>query len=314
MPVWKPDEAPPKDPAHLFHTHGEAKTGRDNWLTCDENGNAKYGIGYFLDAGHPDVPNHLVQVVSDIVKNYAVDGIHLDYIRYPTPDSGTDETGYGVGYNSVSVERFNRAHKRTGKPAKNDPAWCDWRRTQVTELVRRFRMHLLELKPSVMLSAALIPWGDGPLSEEAWTKTAPYNRVFQNWHEWRKEGLLDIIVPMNYDRDHLPQQKAFFDHWIDFERKHPYRSKVIVGVGAYLNTVPNTESQIRRALTARDGMPAADGICLFSYAALRKAQPGSDKPTLSELQKALVTASTQPGTEPLFAKPFVAPVVTRAMK
>ncbi len=306
MPIWKADQEPPKDRNHLYHRHGPETKGRDNWLTCNEKGETKYPVGYFLDAGHPDVHEHLIKVVTDLVKNYPVDGVHLDYIRYPETLTDTEQTGYGVGYNAVSVERFNRVHGRKGIPERNEPLWKDWRRQQLTQLVRRLRVALLETNPKVLLSAALIPWGDGPADEASWVKTAPYNRVFQDWHNWRREGLLDLTVPMNYDRESRAEHAAFFDHWIAFEKTHRYRSRLIIGLGAYLNTIPQTEAQLRRALAASEKVPAPDGICFFSYAWFRGATAANKRPTLEELCAMLTQGADAP-----FAQPAPVPKLPR---
>ena len=41
--------------------------------------------GLFLSPIHRDAADHVVAVVDDLVRRYAVDGVHLDYIRYPGP-------------------------------------------------------------------------------------------------------------------------------------------------------------------------------------------------------------------------------------
>lgn len=302
LTLWRANDAPPSSPRHLFHLHGPKTAGRDNWLTCDENGNFRSSVGYYLDPGHPDVVEHLVRVVTDLVKQYPVDGVHLDYIRYPET-----EGDFGVGYNAVNVERFNRAHGREGKPDRNDAVWKAWRRQQVTQLVRRLRVAVLEERPNVLFSAALIPWGDGPADEASFMKSAPYVRVFQDWHAWRKEGLLDLTVPMNYDRQAREDQRAFFAHWVNFEKAYRYRSKLIVGVGAYLNSVPDTLAQLRLALADEPGRAPADGACFYNYAAFR--HPAAGKPTLEELRQALVAGPGAP-----FAEPTALPTVDRLTK
>ena len=52
MPVWR-DDAPPKDPRHVFNRHGIDAPGDENWLTASPDGNHKFPVGYFLDPGHP---------------------------------------------------------------------------------------------------------------------------------------------------------------------------------------------------------------------------------------------------------------------
>ncbi|MBX7104227.1 MAG: family 10 glycosylhydrolase [Gemmataceae bacterium] len=304
--IWPGKGDAPKSPDHVFNKHGLNATGRANWLSMDDSGNPKFGSGHFVDAGHPDYAQHFVRVVRELVKEYPVDGIHFDYVRYSETE-GSLEAGYGAGYNPTNVARFNRVHGRTGNPDRGDPAWQDWRRAQITAIVRRVRVALLEDKPEVMLSGALIPWGGGPADEAGWYRTAPYNRVFQDWHAWRKEGLLDLIVPMNYDRDANPAHKTYFDQWIRFEKMFRDRTLSVVGVGAYMNTDADTASQITRALAPSDQFPGADGISIYNYAFFNRERDG--KRGMDGLREKLVSAPNAP-----FAKPAQLPVVPRLAK
>ena len=93
----------------------------------------------------------------NLVREYDVDGLHLDYIRYPERADGQS-----WGYNETSIARFNARNGRTGRPPSNDPLWNQWRRDQVTALVRGIYLGALAIKPEVKISAAVIPWGDGP--------------------------------------------------------------------------------------------------------------------------------------------------------
>ena len=286
MPVWRGDDPPPTNDEHLFRRHGLEAQGKDNWLTCSRSGETRFPAGYFLDPGHPAVSAHIVNVVMDLVRKYPVDGIHLDYIRYPEVEDDQQE-GRDVGYNPVSVARFNARYGRTGVPEPLDEAWQQWRRDQVTQLVRRLRVELLEENPQLLFSAALIAWRDGPRDVSEWAETAPYREVFQDWHSWRKEGLLDIAVPMNYDREHVPEQKEFFDRWIRFEKQNRYDSQLIVGLGAYLNSYESNRQQAARALAAADGLEGADGINFFSYAVAANTDAGDTESRLEQLRKAM---------------------------
>lgn len=301
--IWPGSGAPPKSADHVFNRHGADKPGRDNWLACDDSGKYKFSSGHFTDPGHPDYVEHYVKVVRALVKENPVDGIHFDYVRYSETE-GDMTRGYGAGYNPTNVARFNRVHGRTGQPDKGDPAWQAWRRQQVTQLVRRVRVALMEDKPEVMLSAALIPWGAGPANDQAWFRSAPFNRVFQDWHSWRVEGLLDMIVPMNYDRDANPAQKKYFDQWIHFEKQSRERTLSVVGVGGYMNSVPDTASQIRRALQAEGSLAGADGVSIYNYSHYNKEKDGQRG--MDELRVALVD-----GAEAPFARPAKHPVPPR---
>ncbi len=272
MPLWR-DAAPPSDPRHVFNQHGTAQTGAASWLTASPAGEQKFPVGYFLDAGHPAAAEHVAQVCANLVKNYNVDGIHLDYIRYPETEQPSPK-GAPVGYNSVSLERFRRAMHRTDVPAPDDAQWIAWRRQQITQLVRRIYLETKAVNPRLRVSAAVIPWGRPPSNEHDFEQTAPMQRVFQDWHGWLKEGILDMAVPMNYAREGDPVRRNWFDGWIQWEKHHKHERQLAVGLGGYLNPPEATLAQIERVRRPDHGK-TTDGMSLFSYASLQKAPPPS---------------------------------------
>ena len=42
--------------------------------------------GLFTSPGLPEAAAHIVAVIDDLVARYPVDGVHLDYLRYPGPE------------------------------------------------------------------------------------------------------------------------------------------------------------------------------------------------------------------------------------
>jgi uncharacterized lipoprotein YddW (UPF0748 family) len=263
MPVWR-DEAPPKNPRHVFNQHGTSAMGENCWLTSARDGTRKFPVGYFLDPGHPAARDHLVAVYLDIVRRYDVDGIHFDYIRYPETDGPALPRGANVGYNAVSVARFQKATGRTDVPEPGDEPWIRWRREQVTQLVRRISVEARAIKPRLKVSAALIPWGTPPVSSADFANVAPMQRIFQDWQSWLAEGLLDLAVPMNYARERDERVRGWFNGWIAFEKRAKATQQLAVGVGAYLNAPDQTLAQIRR-VRAADGNASANGVSIYSY-------------------------------------------------
>ena len=234
MPVWR-DEAPPSAARHVFNLHGPAATGDACWLTAARDGTKKFPVGYFLDPGHPAAQDHLVTVYLDIVRRYDVDGIHFDYMRYPETEGPALPRGADVGYNPVSVARFQRATGRTDVPAPDDQAWIDWRRRQVTQLMRHISIEARAIKPRIKVGAATIAWGRPPESLADFKNVAPMQRVFQDWQGWLAEGLLDLAVPMNYAREHDERVRGWFNGWIAWEKKHKADRQLAVGIGGYLS-------------------------------------------------------------------------------
>lgn len=272
MPVWR-DEAPPTSPLHVFNRHGVSATGDENWLTRSKDGNARFPVGYFLDPGHPAAREHLVSVYLDIVRRYRVDGIHFDYIRYPETE-GRLPKGADVGYNPVSLARFSRATGSTEVPAPDDPAWIEWRRRQVTELVRRISIEAHAMDRRLRVSVAAIAWGAPPQGEAGFQDASPMQRVFQDWQAWLAEGLIDFVAPMNYAREHDATVRAWFDGWIAWEKAHTHGRQLVIGIGGYLSGPAGVLAQIARA-RERGAHAAADGVSIFSYFSPSLAPPGS---------------------------------------
>lgn len=263
MPAWR-DEPPHKDPRHIFNRHG--LDAMDSWLTSHRDGSKKYSVGYFLDPGHPAVQEHLVSVYLDVVRRYDVDGIHFDYIRYPETEIVLPR-GSDVGYNETALRRFasqKGRNKSRAAPEPGDPEWIQWRRDQVTYIVRRISVEARAIKPRIRVSAATITWGPGPRDEQDYENTSPMQRALQDWRSWLASGFLDVAFPMNYMREHVPAHREWFDQWIRFEKRNRMGRAIASGLGAYLSSKDGVLAQISRVRT-RDGRHALDGVSIYSY-------------------------------------------------
>lgn len=230
-PIWANKETPPGSPDHVFNKHPEWLSENIDgvkWDGTDVNGN------YYVDPGHPGVQRHTFDVSMDVISRYDVDGFHLDYIRYSSRN---------FGYNPVAVERFNTRFGRTGKPATTDTAWLQFRRDQVTALVRRIYLESVALKPEMKISAATIGFAPGITSTADWPKSAAYADKLQDWRAWMEEGILDVNMPMFYfDQE---QYATAWARWNTFAKNHKYNRHLAVGLGWWLNTVENTLWQTR---------------------------------------------------------------------
>jgi uncharacterized lipoprotein YddW (UPF0748 family) len=85
--MWNSATAP-RSADHVFNAHGLASAGADRWLNQRYDGVEKVGNNTYVDPANPDAANYIVDAISSIVTNYDVDGINLDYIRYPDYNAG----------------------------------------------------------------------------------------------------------------------------------------------------------------------------------------------------------------------------------
>ena len=160
--------------------------------------------------------------------------------------------------------------------------------------MRGIYLGALAIKPNVKLSAAVIPWGDGPRTDAEWQRSAGYSSVFQDWRSWLEEGIVDQIMPMNYFRESAGQG-AYYDHWLSWQRDHAYGRQVIPAVALYLNEPADSIAQIKRALAPNPAGASAAGVALYSYAATRPSAAGDDTVTTRAQSAEVWAALTEPG-------------------
>lgn len=283
---------PPTNPNHVFNLHGgynpatqQIVQGPNNWLTrtlLPDGANSisfqghRIGSDFWLDLGHPDAAAYTADVLLHLVRNYDIDGLHLDRIRYPeiSVSGQTPSTGTNIGYNETSVARFQRRQgipAGAPPPAQNDPLWNQWRRDQVSNLVRRVYLNAIAIKPALKVSASLIVFGGGPTTEAGWNSAEAYWRVYQDWRAWTEEGILDIAMPMNYKSEHTASQIPLYDRWNEWAKNHQYNRGVVIGNAVYLNAVEGSLRQARRALAPSSAGNSALGVSLYSMATINAA-------------------------------------------
>lgn len=225
--IWAGEEKP-ADPKHIVNLHPE-------WLSKNSKGELRDGRDTYQDVGAPGGRDFLVKIVADILTKYDVDGIMLDYIRFPSP---------AYGYNDASIAGFNKKYNRTGKPKEDDPEWCRWRRDQVTETVKAIQTEINRLKPWVVLSATTIAWGGCP-SEFA--NSSAYAECFQDWRLWMEKGILDINMPMNYKDPAKADHMQMYAGWLDAMKKWEYDRMAANTVMVWNGNVDGAIKQIQQA-------------------------------------------------------------------
>ncbi len=244
---------------HVMNLHGLKAAGRDYWLTTRKDGDATAGKDYVLDVGHPDVADYIAAMYTSIVENYDVDGIQFDRVRYP--DNGVPPYEPIWGYNPTALEAFRAFSGRTDTPKNTDLDWTQWRRDQITNLVKRVYLSVKAIRPSVWVSAATITYKEAPRTLEAFSKTRTYAEVLQDWASWMQLGILDLNIPMNYKREGIKDQVTWFDGWNRFAVQTKAAGSVAVGTAIYINSQIESLSQLKRSLQ----VPGVSGWVGYSY-------------------------------------------------
>ncbi len=230
-----------------------------DWALISSSG-ANSESGYYnLDPGVPGAQDYICKVVMDIVGRYDIDGFEFDYIRYP---------GANWGYNPITKQRFLDEYGFWPPTSSSDPNWgdwCDYRRQQVTDLVKKCYLNIMAVKPHINVAVDSVAWmGADPHTD--YESTQQYSEVFQDVRTWMLEHIVDTNRLMNYKREHDTAQAMDYDLWTDWlaiQQEDTGRMGV-EGQANYLNSVTNSIHQMQ---VARE---AGLGITNYSYAVTNK--------------------------------------------
>lgn len=189
---------------HDFYTHRE-------WLI-------PYGNKYYYNPGLPEVREHMLAVVRELVNTYQIDGLHLDDYFYPykiEKQSFKDETSYRVYGGAMSLG--------------------DWRRQNVDSLIAGISNEIKQTKPWVSFGVSPFGvWknkGTDPKGSDTRAGQTTFEDLYADPLVWMREGWIDYLVPqlywsMNYE---LAAHKTLVDWWANQKSN----SKIYIGYGPY---------------------------------------------------------------------------------
>ena len=216
-----------------------------------------------LDPANEKLREYNLDIVKTLVSKYrSLDGIHLDFIRYPytvpySPGSRFSKI-LQFGYTTEAIGRFK---KQTGLDprtmdldTKNTMAWDDFRRDQVTAFVKKAKDICDTPQRRLKLSTAVICWAD-----------RAYLSAFQDWRGWLEDGIVDFTVSMNYTKDRRFARYVSRSAIYASDKKNGY-----VGFQAYMGPVVPAEI-VAQMLDARRA--GAKGLVLFSYDCILDKKP-----------------------------------------
>lgn len=213
--------------------------------------------GIYFNPANESAHGIILDGIAEIVKNYEVDGIHIDDYFYPDVDKKIDSKQYGSYIESG------------GKLSMNN-----WRIEVINSFVKAMYCTVKEINPGTTVSVS--PAGN---------ILNNYNLNFADVNRWCCEpGYCDMIIPQLYfgfNHKKLPFSTALIQ-WADLCRNN--QTKLVCGIGAYNAVNPEYEewkdpqiikNQIRYALDSG----SYDGYCIFSYSSLISLKNSSEGAT-----------------------------------
>lgn len=278
---------------NVFHTssihEGAPAAEHPEWVCRDGYGNPMPG-SRALSPGLEEVRQYTLNVAMEIVRNYDIDGFHLDYIRWNEFDRFDFEN------NTIASSPpwhqldgiFSKEKMKTLKTAAiedrylfdiNHPysagipdspagepfsSWQEYWRWCVTEFVRTLHDSIQSVKPWVRLSPAA-------LGRYNWDYWNGYHSVFQDAALWYNEGYIDQLTPMSY---HWLSGSDFYGMLTgDGQRSwNPYIEQGInegrlftAGPGSYRLAEYSLWSRHKDIVKSSRNVKWVDGFQFFSY-------------------------------------------------
>ncbi|SUZ63032.1 uncharacterized protein METZ01_LOCUS15886 [marine metagenome] len=215
--------------------------------------------GLFLSPLTNEAASYSAKMLTNLVRHYQLDGVHLDSLYYPDETFDYSRTAMmelreNVKTSSVEAKRLSVDIAEPLYADHYPERWASLRRSRLTSLLMRLRTTVKKHLPEAVFSAALIPEENVALNQ------------FQDWRTWLDSGLLDVVCPRAYT-----QNADLFEKQIAAVRKMATSSKVWAGIGSHRLSVRQTLANIEAARRQH-----ADGVALFSYESLTD-------PTLHEM-------------------------------
>ncbi|MDQ3812387.1 MAG: family 10 glycosylhydrolase, partial [Armatimonadota bacterium] len=236
--------------------------------------------------GEPAVQDHSLGVISDVVRRYDIDGVHIDDYFYPYKEK--DACGELIDFpDETSWQRY----VRSGGPLSRD----DWRRDNVNIFVERLYRSIKTQKPWVKFGIS--PFG-------IWRPGHPpqiqgldaYAELYADARHWLRNGWADYFAPQLYWKIAAPAQSypLLLQWWIEqnAQGRHIWPGNFTSRVGSDASPSWPAEEIIDQ-IEATRAQPGATGNIHFSMKALLRENTGLPRLLAESVyaQPALVPAS-----------------------
>ena len=221
-----------------------------------------YDNKLFFDPGIPQVRNHLVRVIMEVVRKYNIDAIHFDDYFYPYPIKGKKYPDsktflqYGKGFYPKRLS--------------------DWRRENINKFIATVHDSIKAVKPGLKLGVS--PFGvwrhqsDDPNGSPGVKGTTSYDDLYADVYKWLANDWIDYIIPQLY----WEQGNRFGDFgglakwWND----HAFGKSLYLGQALYKSTgtakVFKNPKEISEQISILRKFGNVGGFALYSASHLAK--------------------------------------------
>ncbi len=222
----------------------------------------EYGRHLWMDPGEPEVREHSLRVILDVVRRYDVDGVHLDDYFYPYRER--DSAGVEIPFpDTASWARYRADGGRLDRD--------DWRRSNVDTFVEELYRRVRAERPHVRVGIS--PIGVyRPGQPPGWCCWDAYEGIYADARKWLVEGWLDYFAPQLYRpiTDSLRSYPISLGWWIEqnVKGRHLWPGMAPSRVRRPGQVDGQPPEEILRQILVTRGQPGASGHVHFNAQAL----------------------------------------------
>jgi len=163
---------------------------KPHWAARDNNGKLLTKNGFeWMNGYHPEVQQFLIDLITEVVKKYQIDGVQGDDRLPAQPIEG--------GYSAFTKALYRAEHSGVFPPDDfRNPAWQRWRADKLNAFARNMYQRVKALNPEVLIcwAPSVYPWS--------------YDEYLQDWPAWLREGYADLVIPQCYRYRQREYQEA----------------------------------------------------------------------------------------------------------
>ena len=240
----------------------------------------RYGSQLYFDPGEPESIKHTVKVIADIVTRYDVDAIHFDDYFYPYPvpfEEFHDDASFVKYAKSQGFEYWEKA---------------DWRRNNVTTLIKALNDTIKSIKPWVRFGIS--PFGihrnlkDTPDGSGSKTNgLSNYDQLYADVPLWVKNGWIDYNVPQIYWK--IGHPAADYKTLIEWWSSSNFGGQLYIGQNISTFTEPDPDNPAKTQFEAKMKMvrelPNIDGNVWWPGWSLNRNPSGFTDSLISNYQR-----------------------------
>lgn len=177
-----------------------------------------YGDKKYFNPGLPEVREHTVRVVKDILTRYNIDAIHMDDYFYPYKIAGKEFP------DEATFQKYGKGMSK-----------AEWRRSNCDSIIVDLHRAILTTNPRVKFGIS--PFGvwrnksQDPMGSDTKAGTTNYDDLYADILLWLEKGWIDYVTPQLYwERGH---KVADYDVLLKWWNDHAYGKQVYIGMGIY---------------------------------------------------------------------------------